>query len=49
MTKKVILDADTGSDDAVAIMAAALAPEIDLVAVGTVAGNKALDLTLRLL
>jgi inosine-uridine nucleoside N-ribohydrolase len=45
MAKKVLLDVDTGSDDAVAIMIAALAPEIDLEAVCTVAGNKALDLT----
>jgi inosine-uridine nucleoside N-ribohydrolase len=45
MAEKVILDVDTGSDDAVAIMTAALAPEIDLVAVCTVAGNKPLDLT----
>lgn len=45
MATKVILDVDTGSDDAVAIMAAALAPEIDLVAVCSVAGNKSLDKT----
>lgn len=42
MTKKVILDVDTGSDDAVAIMLAALHPAIDLVAVCTVKGNQPL-------
>ena len=49
---KVILDVDTGSDDAVAIMAAALSPEIDLVGICTVWGNQAIenttDNTLRL-
>jgi len=39
MSKKIILDVDTGSDDAVAIMLAYLHPEIDLVAVCTVNGN----------
>lgn len=52
MAIKVILDVDTGSDDAVAIMAAALSPDIDLVAICTVWGNKAIknttDNTLRL-
>ena len=49
--KKIILDVDTGTDDAVAIMTAYLEPEIDLLAVCTVAGNKPLynttDNTLR--
>ncbi len=49
---KVILDVDTGSDDAVAIMAAALSLEIDLVGICTVWGNQAIenttDNTLRL-
>ncbi|MGH3096818.1 MAG: nucleoside hydrolase [Streptosporangiales bacterium] len=36
---KVLLDVDTGTDDAVAIMLAALDPKLDLVAVTTVAGN----------
>lgn len=53
MKTKVILDVDTGSDDAVAIMAAALSPDIDLVAVCTVWGNQAVenttDNTLRLI
>ena len=37
--KKLILDCDTGTDDAVAIMLAALHPGLDLVAVTTVNGN----------
>ena len=45
MATKVILDVDTGSDDAVAIMTAALAPELEVCAICTVAGNKALHLT----
>jgi inosine-uridine nucleoside N-ribohydrolase len=36
---RVILDVDTGTDDAIAIMLAALHPEIDLAGVTTVAGN----------
>jgi inosine-uridine nucleoside N-ribohydrolase len=39
MARKVILDVDTGTDDAVAIMFAALHPDIDLLAVTTVNGN----------
>lgn len=39
MTRKLILDVDTGTDDAVAIMFAALHPELDLVGVTTVNGN----------
>lgn len=45
--KKVILDVDTGSDDAVAIMLAQLATEIDLVAVCATAGNQPLSSTLN--
>lgn len=41
---KMILDCDTGVDDAVAIMYAALHPDIELLAVGTVWGN--VDVTL---
>jgi inosine-uridine nucleoside N-ribohydrolase len=37
--RKLIIDCDTGSDDAVAIMLAALHPRLDLVAVTTVRGN----------
>jgi inosine-uridine nucleoside N-ribohydrolase len=39
MPKKLILDVDTGTDDAVAIMLAALHPDLDLVAVTVVNGN----------
>jgi inosine-uridine nucleoside N-ribohydrolase len=40
MTKrKLILDVDTGTDDAVAIMLAALHPDLDLIACTTVNGN----------
>ena len=50
---RVILDCDTGTDDAVAIMLAALHPDIDLVAVTTVFGNADVrvttDNTLRVL
>ena len=45
MTRKVILDVDTGSDDAVAIMLAALHPAINLVAVCSVKGNQSLKST----
>ncbi|KAA5826049.1 nucleoside hydrolase [Saccharopolyspora hirsuta] len=53
MGRKVILDVDTGTDDAVAIMFAALHPELDLLGVTTVNGNVPLenttDNTLRVL
>src|SRR4029079_8961410 len=53
MAQKVILDVDTGTDDAVAIMFAALHPELELVAVTTVNGNVPVehttDNTLRVL
>lgn len=39
MTVKMILDCDTGVDDTMAIMYAALHPNIDLLAIGTVWGN----------
>ena len=39
MPRKLILDCDTGTDDAVAIMLAALHPELDLLGVTTVNGN----------
>lgn len=39
--KKIILDVDTGTDDAVAIMTAYLDPQIDLIGVCTVAGQQA--------
>lgn len=53
MKRKLILDVDTGTDDAVAVMAAALHPGLDLVACTTVNGNVAVhhctDNTLRAL
>jgi purine nucleosidase len=45
MTKKIILDCDPGIDDAMAIVYAVGAPELDLVGITTVAGNVALDKT----
>ena len=39
MAKKLILDVDTGTDDAIALMLAALHPDLDLVAATTVNGN----------
>ncbi len=39
MTQKVILDVDTGTDDAVALMLAALHPDLELLAATTVNGN----------
>jgi inosine-uridine nucleoside N-ribohydrolase len=45
MAKKIIMDVDTGTDDAVAIMLAALHRDLDLVAVTTVNGNVPLEQT----
>lgn len=45
MPRKIILDVDTGSDDACAIMLAHLRPEIQLEAVCTVKGNQPLKYT----
>ena len=45
MARRIILDVDTGSDDAVAILTAALHPEIQLEAVCTVNGNQPLPNT----
>src|SRR5436190_23629855 len=53
MPRKLILDVDTGTDDAVAIMLAALHPGLDLIACTTVNGNVEVehctDNTLRVL
>lgn len=50
---KVVLDCDTGVDDAMAILYGLLAPEVDFVAMGTVWGNATVEVctanTLRLL
>ena len=43
MPQKVILDVDTGTDDAVALMLAALHPELDLIGATTVNGNVPVD------
>lgn len=43
--RKVILDVDTGSDDAVAIVTAAFTKEVDLVALCSVWGNLPIDVT----
>lgn len=47
MKHKMILDCDPGHDDAVALLLAAHHPEIDLLAVTTVAGNQSVDKTTR--
>jgi inosine-uridine nucleoside N-ribohydrolase len=41
--QRLVLDVDTGTDDAIAIMLAALHPDLDLVAVTTVSGNVPVD------
>src|SRR5207237_7791147 len=45
MPRKIILDCDPGHDDAVAILLAHGSPEIELLAITTVAGNQTLDRT----
>ena len=45
MPTKVILDVDTGTDDAVALMTAALSPDLELVGATTVNGNTTIDYT----
>lgn len=44
MPTKLILDVDTGTDDAVALMLAALHPDLELVAATTVQGNVPVEL-----
>ena len=44
---RMILDCDTGHDDAIALMLAAAHPQIELVGVTVVAGNQTLDHTLE--
>jgi len=39
MARKFLIDTDTASDDAVALIMALLAPDVDVVAITTVAGN----------
>jgi inosine-uridine nucleoside N-ribohydrolase len=43
MPKPVIIDCDPGHDDAMALMLAVASPELDLIAVTTVAGNQTLE------
>ena len=43
MPKPVIIDCDPGHDDAMALLLAVASPELELVAVTTVAGNQTLD------
>ena len=43
--KKVILDVDTGSDDAIAIILAVLHPDLEVFGITTVNGNKPLPNT----
>ncbi|HBE25189.1 MAG TPA: pyrimidine-specific ribonucleoside hydrolase RihA, partial [Ktedonobacter sp.] len=45
MKHRIILDCDPGHDDAIAILLAAHHPEIDLLAITTVAGNQSLEKT----
>jgi purine nucleosidase/ribosylpyrimidine nucleosidase len=42
---RLVLDVDTGTDDAIAIMLAALDPRLELLAVATVAGNASIEHT----
>src|SRR5690625_6780527 len=47
MAKKIILDCDPGHDDAIALLLAHGSPEIELLAVTTVAGNQTLEKVTR--
>lgn len=47
MTRKIIIDADPGQDDAVAILLALASPELEVLGITTVAGNVPLALTTR--
>lgn len=47
MPTKVLLDCDTGCDDTLAILYAALHPDIDLLAVGSVWGNVSTEIAAR--
>lgn len=45
MSRRVVLDCDTGTDDAIAIMLAVARPELELLAVTVVWGNQAVEHT----
>ena len=45
--RKIIMDVDTGTDDATAIIAAMLSSDIDLLGICTVGGNRSVDKTTR--
>ena len=47
MPRKILLDCDPGHDDAVALLLAHGSPEIELLAVTTVAGNQTLEKVTR--
>ena len=47
MPRKIVLDCDPGHDDAIALLLAHGNPEIDLLAVTTVAGSQTLDKVTR--
>src|SRR5437660_4662982 len=47
MKHKIILDCDPGHDDAIAILLAAHHPDIELLAITTVAGNQSVEKTTR--
>ncbi len=47
MTLRAVVDTDPGQDDAVALLTALASPELDVVAITTVAGNVPLPLTTR--
>ena len=43
MVKKVILDVDTGSDDAIAIMMAVLSGKLDVIGITVTWGNRPVE------
>ena len=43
MTIPIVLDVDTGTDDALAILYAVSHPDLDVLAISCVAGNSGLD------
>ncbi|MCH8207246.1 MAG: nucleoside hydrolase, partial [Chloroflexi bacterium] len=47
VSKKVIIDTDPGTDDAIALMMALQSPDLDVLALTTVGGNAALRHTTR--